>query len=88
MSQCCAIASSTRELIRQLGGTNAVAAAFGVKPSAVSNWLHTDIPPMHHARMLSLAVRRGVFWRPPGWPPELQLRWHEPRQEATALLAA
>lgn len=77
MSQCFAIASSTRELIRCLGGTNAVADLFGVKPSAVSNWHHTDIPAVHHARMLSLAVRHGIFWRPPGWPPQLQVRWND-----------
>jgi len=81
MPVCSVVASSTRELINHLGGSGAVARQLGLRTSAVSNWTKSDVPGAHHTAMLVLAVKHGVFWRPPGWPTALQLRWHEPTRE-------
>jgi len=78
MSRCSSQASSPRELIEQLGGASAIARELGVTPAAVANWATRDVPGAQHVAVLVLAVQRGVYWRPPGWPPSLQLRWYAP----------
>jgi len=70
------------ELVRRFGGPTALARALGISPNAVSNWTAAgEVPERWHARLLALAVQRKVDWRPPDWPPDVQLRC---RPELTA----
>jgi transcriptional regulator with XRE-family HTH domain len=62
------IAANVQELVRALGGTQAVAEACGVVPSAVSLWITTQkVPFRHHAMVWRLAQAKGVPWTPPGF---------------------
>jgi hypothetical protein len=64
-----------------LGGTTALARDLGLSPSAVSYWRREGtVPPSQHARVLALCVERGIFWRPPGWPHQVQLRFNRRAQ--------
>jgi hypothetical protein len=72
------------ELVDILGGTSAVARELELAPSTVSGWRRCDaVPPTQHARLLAVCVAKGVYWRPPEWPPQAQLRWN-PRIDAAA----
>lgn len=54
-------------LIRDLGGTSAVAAALGVGRTAVCNWMQArTVPGVHRIPLWCLALERGVAWTPPG----------------------
>ena len=74
--KCHIAATTTPDLLRALGGTCAVAALLGARPSAVSMWIVQGVPARWHVALLVLCVQRGIFWRPPGWPAELELRWN------------
>lgn len=57
-----------QDLVRALGGTQAVAKACGVVPTAVSMWMTSQkVPARHHATVWRLAQARGVAWTPPGF---------------------
>jgi hypothetical protein len=65
------------ELIRACGGPVRLGRELGIRPSAISNWLYFDrVPERWHAVMLATALRLGIAWRPPNWPPQAQLRWN------------
>ena len=67
---------SIAELIRRLGGPTRVGRELGIGRNAISNWSAADeIPERWHARVLVIALRAGLPWRPPGWPDEAELRW-------------
>jgi hypothetical protein len=73
---------NVKSLIEALGGVEAVRAAFDLTPQAVLNWIALDqIPARYHATFLMITEREGLFWRPPGWDPAVQLRY---RPEAAA----
>lgn len=68
-----------------LGGIERVRAVFDLTPQAVSNWIAVNmIPARYHARMLMLTEREGLFWRPPGWDPAVQLRYRPDDDEDQA----
>lgn len=68
---------STDELIAALGGTAEVARLLHLTQQAVSNWTKRGgIPSYQYVPLLALTAQHGIHWRPPGWPPALQLRWH------------
>lgn len=53
--------------IDALGGTAAVARAFGVSVQAVSNWKAAGVvPPRHALRLWAMARRAELPWRPEG----------------------
>jgi hypothetical protein len=75
---------SIDELIDLLGGTSEVARQLGLASPSVSGWRKDNsVPARQHARLLALCVQVGVPWRPPGWPPQVQLRFN-PRVAAAA----
>lgn len=52
---------TTADAIEALGGTNAVAEALGVVPSAVRNWRRLNaFPPRHHIALSDLAEEKQV----------------------------
>jgi len=51
--------NDTRELIRHLGGTTAVAKKLGVKPNVVCNWHGRGIPWRWRATVEALAKAGG-----------------------------
>lgn len=72
---------NTSELIDMLGGTGELARALEVSPGAVSRWRRSnEVSPAQHAKLLALCVRHEIYWRPPGWPPCVQLRYVRPKQ--------
>ena len=53
--------TTTADAIESLGGTNAVAEALGVVPSAVRNWRRLNaFPPKHYLRLAAYAEAEGV----------------------------
>jgi hypothetical protein len=73
------------DLIERLGGPTALAHELGLRQSAVSNWCEREVvPAAWHARILAIAVRQGVAWRPPGWPPQACVAWEARDAEAMA----
>lgn len=73
--RCQTIATTTPALLKALGGTCAVASLLNARPSAVSMWIIQGVPARWHVALLALCVQRGIYWRPPGWPAELEIRW-------------
>ncbi len=68
---------TVEQFVHSLGGTEAVACACGLGPTAVMNWVADDyIPRGHHLRLYLIAQDRGlnvsltVFGLPekPVWP--------------------
>lgn len=58
---------SNSDLIAKLGGPTKVAAARGVIPSAVSNWIARGvIPAEHRMAVWRMATEAGLDWAPPG----------------------
>ncbi len=52
---------TVRDLIRRLGSQRATAALFGVRPTAVSQWVANDkLPPARLYRAKLLLAERGV----------------------------
>jgi hypothetical protein len=55
------------DLISALGGSTRVAAACGVQPTAVSNWVARGaVAAEHRVRVWRLATEAGLDWTPPG----------------------
>jgi hypothetical protein len=69
---------SARDAIAALGGPVAVAELLSIPSATIRAWEQDSVVPEKvHARFLALCVERGIYWRPPGWPRQVQLRWHE-----------
>jgi hypothetical protein len=67
---------NVRALVVALGGVEAVRATFDLTPQAIANWMAQNaIPKRYHAEMLQITERLGLYWRPPGWDPAVQLRY-------------
>ena len=50
-----------KDIVSMLGGTTQTAAALGVTPQAVSNWLRRGgVPPAHATRLIKAAGGKGV----------------------------
>lgn len=70
--------ATVAELVAACGGPVRLGRELGINPSAVSNWSAAGaVPDRWHARMLVIATRINVLWRPPGWPPQMQIRWND-----------
>jgi hypothetical protein len=55
------------QLIDDLGGAAAIAAACRVSLPAVYNWqARNEVPSRHRLTLWRLAKERGLDWRPPG----------------------
>lgn len=55
------------ELIRALGGQQAVANVFGLGKSAVGMWVTRDaVPREYHLMLWRMALEAGLAWEPPG----------------------
>jgi hypothetical protein len=77
------LAGSVKALIEALGGVDAVRATFDLTPQAVLNWIAQDaIPARYHALFLMITEREGLYWRPPGWDPAVQLRYRPDTDQA------
>ena len=57
---------TVRELIKALGGPQAVAGALGIKPQAVSNWYDRGVAAQHRMAVWRLAAEKDLDWRPEG----------------------
>ena len=74
---------SVKALIEALGGVATVSEAFDLTPQAVLGWIATDkIPARYHAVFLMITEREGLYWRPPGWDPAVQLRYRPEGDQA------
>lgn len=70
------VPGSVKALVEALGGITAVSALFDITPQAVCNWIAQNaIPARYHATFLMVTEREGLYWRPPGWDPDVQLRY-------------
>ncbi len=70
------VSGSIKTLVEALGGVDAVRALFDLSPQAICNWISQDtIPARYHAVFLMITEREGLYWRPPGWDPAVQLRY-------------
>ena len=77
------VSGSVKALIEALGGVDAVRALFDLTPQAILNWIAQDqIPARYHATFLMITEREGLYWRPPGWDPAVQLRYRPDTDQA------
>lgn len=65
------------ELIKSLGGVNAVAKLLGIKPSSVSGWKF--IPELRKIRLAVIAEEKGICTRTQIFPNSYQDIWIELR---------
>lgn len=77
---------TVRELVEALGGLAAVAGEFNLTPQAIHNWIaQGEVPRRYWSDMLQLTLREGLQWRPPGWDPQVELRYRRiPRLDPAA----
>lgn len=68
--------NSVRALVDALGGTDTICTMFDISRTAVANWVaQNTVPARYHAVLLMVTERAGIYWRPPGWDPDVQLRY-------------
>lgn len=83
---------SATELIEGLGGTNAAARFFGVKPPSVTAWSKAGVIPEDKLIRKAAALERalpGRFSREDQWPDECREIWPElPRSTSERAMAA
>jgi hypothetical protein len=80
------VPESVKALVEALGGVAALSVMFDLSPQAICNWIAQDaIPARYHAVFLMITEREGLYWRPPGWDPDVQLRYRpEPAETEEA----
>lgn len=68
-----------QDIIKTLGGVNAVARLLGVRPPSVSNWLKRGIPDSRLREMgAQIEIKSGgAFSRKERWPENYAIYWPE-----------